>query len=72
MTWLTRPRRIALGTLLGVLVLSAAAVLAAPVVPYDIVYVRQPRYGNATNTTWPEVFHPARIDPGAYGAGSRR
>jgi hypothetical protein len=43
----------------------AAARQAAPVVPYDIVYVRQPRYGDSTNTTWPEVFHPARIDPGA-------
>jgi hypothetical protein len=36
-----------------------------PAVPYDIVYVRQARYGDNTNTTWPEVFHPARIDPGA-------
>ncbi|MCK7593530.1 hypothetical protein [Pseudomarimonas salicorniae] len=34
-------------------------------VGYDIVYVRQPRFGDGTNTTWPEVFHPARIDPGA-------
>ena len=42
-----------------------AAHQASPVVPYDIVYVRQPRYGDSTNTTWPEVFHPARIDPGA-------
>src|SRR5207253_9854592 len=46
-----------------------AAVLAAPaaaaVVPYDIVYVRQPRFGANSNTIWPEVFHPARIDPGA-------
>ncbi len=32
---------------------------------YDIVYVRQPRYGDDTNTTWPEVFHPGRLDPGA-------
>jgi len=29
------------------------------------VYVRQPRFGDLTNTTWPEVFHPAEIDPGA-------
>jgi len=35
------------------------------VVSYDIVYVRQPRYGDEVNTTWPEVFHPARLDPGA-------
>jgi hypothetical protein len=34
-------------------------------VTYDIVYVRQPRFGNNTNTTWPEVSHPGRIDPGA-------
>ncbi|MBL8142002.1 MAG: hypothetical protein JNM38_12865 [Acidobacteria bacterium] len=34
-------------------------------VDYDIVYVRQPRYGDARETTWPEVFHPGRIDPGA-------
>src|SRR5688572_27026698 len=34
-------------------------------VSYDIVYVRQPRLGDNTNTIWPEVFHPARLDPGA-------
>ena len=38
---------------------------AAPAVSYDIVYVRQPRFGDNTNTTWPEVFHPARLDAGA-------
>ncbi|MGH8172677.1 MAG: TolB family protein, partial [Rhodanobacteraceae bacterium] len=32
---------------------------------YDIVYVRQARFGDEINTTWPEVFHPARLDPGA-------
>ncbi len=32
---------------------------------YDIVYVRQPRFGDEINTRWPEVFHPALIDPGA-------
>jgi len=42
-----------------------AAALDALAVPYDIVYVRQPRFGDNTNTTWPEVFHPGRIDPGA-------
>jgi len=36
-----------------------------PVVNYDIVYVRQARYGDTANTIWPEVFHPARLDPGA-------
>ncbi len=34
-------------------------------VDYDIVYVRQVRFGDDTNTTWPEVFHPAKMDPGA-------
>jgi hypothetical protein len=39
--------------------------VSAVVLPYDIVYVRQPRFGDTTNTTWPEVSHPAAIDPGA-------
>jgi hypothetical protein len=34
-------------------------------VDYDIVYVRQPRFGDSGATIWPEVVHPARIDPGA-------
>ncbi len=38
---------------------------AATTLAYPIVYVRQPRFGDSTNTLWPEVFHPARIDPGA-------
>jgi hypothetical protein len=38
---------------------------AAGAVSYDIVYVRQPRFGDRTNTTWPKVAHPAKIDPGA-------
>ena len=44
-----------------------ATALAAPAaaVPYDIVYVRQPRFGDSVNTAWPEVAHPASIDPGA-------
>ncbi|MEM6573584.1 MAG: hypothetical protein AAF736_04895 [Pseudomonadota bacterium] len=32
---------------------------------YDIVYVRQPRFGDLINTIWPEVFHPGRLDAGA-------
>jgi hypothetical protein len=39
--------------------------LAAAARDYDIVYVRQPRYGDTTNTTWPEVAHPASLEPGA-------
>ena len=38
---------------------------AATVVSYDILYVRQPRDGDNTNTIWPEVFHPARLNAGA-------
>ncbi len=48
---------------LGSLVAAIASIASAA--SYDVVYVRQPRYGDTTNTTWPEVFHPARIDPGA-------
>ena len=46
-------------------ILDTRGIVNAAVVPYDIVYVRQPRFGDATNTTWPEVAHPAQIDPGA-------
>jgi hypothetical protein len=44
---------------------ALVAAAPAPAVPYDIVYVRQPRFGDNVNTTWPEVAHPASIDPGA-------
>src|SRR6186997_2665497 len=47
------------------LALLPSGLSATNAVPYDIVYVRQPRFGNNTNTTWPEIFHPASIDPGA-------
>ena len=46
------------------LLLSSITPLSA-VLNYDLVYVRQPRHGDSTNTMWPEVFHPARLDPGA-------
>ena len=57
-----RPSFAALG---AAFLVAFAAALGAQAVPYDIVYVRQARFGDNTNTTWPEVFHPARIDPGA-------
>ena len=38
---------------------------AAWAVNYDIVYVRQPRFGDAINADWPEVWNPAHIDGGA-------
>lgn len=44
---------------------SNLAFAATNPLPYDLIYVRQPRFGDNTNTTWPEVFHPARLDPGA-------
>jgi hypothetical protein len=59
-------RRDVRSALAGLVVLAMCLAPApAAAVTYDIVYVRQPRYGDNTNTTWPEVAHPARIDPGA-------
>ena len=52
----------------AVWVVLLALILPAPAraaVTYDIVYVRAPRFGNNENSTWPEIFHPARLDPGA-------
>ena len=57
-------RDISTAVLAAMLTLAATAPSAAAV-SYDIVYVRQPRFGDNTNTTWPEVAHPASIDPGA-------
>ncbi len=34
-------------------------------VDYDNVYVRQVRFGDSVNTTWPEIFHPAKMDAGS-------
>ena len=59
------PRALLLLVLCSSTVLGVPHDVPAATVPYDVVYVRQPRYGDATNTTWPEVFHPAQIDPGA-------
>ncbi|MEM9531749.1 MAG: hypothetical protein AAGA23_12585 [Pseudomonadota bacterium] len=52
-----------LSLLSGLLSLPSTAAAAPP--DYDIVYVRQVRFGDFTNTIWPEVFHPGRLDPGA-------
>src|SRR5882762_1737431 len=46
-------------------VTAVTASAATNVVPYDIIYVHQPRFGDNTNSLWPEVFHPARMDAGA-------
>lgn len=58
------PARVAAICTLAVTMLPLVASIAAART-YDIVYVRQPRYGDTTNTTWPEVAHPASLDPGA-------
>jgi hypothetical protein len=33
-------------------------------VPYDIIAVRAPRYGDTTGTSWPEVKYPYNSEPG--------
>jgi hypothetical protein len=43
--------------------MGAAALMAQPV-DYDIIYLKAPRYGDETNTKWPEVFHPVLMEPG--------
>ncbi len=35
------------------------------VVPYDIVYVHAPRYGDSSNTSWPDTTRPMQPDPAA-------
>lgn len=45
--------------------ISTVGAAAGQPVDYDIVYVRQPRYGDNVGTIWPEIFHPARAEPGA-------
>ncbi|GAB4580368.1 MAG: hypothetical protein Fur0022_31080 [Anaerolineales bacterium] len=50
--------------------LTRAAITSAPStpsglpIPYDLVYIRQPRNGDNEHIIWPEVFHPGRIEPG--------
>ncbi len=69
-------RRSFLATVLLARVLLATVLLAAELltgtglaaqaqVGYDIVYVRQIRNGDDVNTTWPEIFHPGRLEIGA-------
>ncbi|MBX3697546.1 MAG: hypothetical protein KF811_07035 [Dokdonella sp.] len=57
-----RPCSLLLTLVAGFAATSATALTARD---YDIVYVRQVRFGDNQNTIWPEVFHPARLDPGA-------
>jgi hypothetical protein len=46
------------------LLLTAASTFGAAV-DYAIVYVRAPRYGDSTNTRWPEVINAVQMEPGA-------
>jgi len=48
-----------------IIIVSPAIKAGTNPVDYDIVYVRQVRFGDDINTTWPEVFHPAKLDAGA-------
>ena len=48
-------------TFILLIVFPASATLP---VPYDLVYVRSPRYGDTTNIKWFEVFHPIHFEPG--------
>lgn len=48
-----------------VLALSLVPEAHGTPVDYDIVYVRQVRFGDDHNTEWPETFNPAKMDPGA-------
>src|SRR5262245_28662185 len=57
-------RSAALKSLVGI-ALALVFTAQAGVVNYDIVYIRAPRFGDNENSLWPEVFHPARLDPGA-------
>ena len=57
--------RFSLTAVSALLVLTAVDAMAQSIVPYDIVYVRAPRYGDEINTEWPEVFDPIQMEPGA-------
>jgi hypothetical protein len=49
----------------SLLIITSTAQAGSSPVDFDIVYVRQVRFGDLTNTLWPEIFHPARMDAGA-------
>jgi uncharacterized protein (TIGR03437 family) len=44
---------------------AKSAAQALPPLNYDIVYVRAPRYGDNTNTIWPEATTPLLPEPGS-------
>lgn len=47
------------------LILVSPLIAQQPVVDYDIVYVRAPRFGDTQYARLPEVFDPIKIEPGA-------
>ena len=66
--WIARPALGLACLLAGFSVVFASSPASAPLaagVDYDIVYVRQPRAGDNTQMTWPEVFHPGTLEPGS-------
>jgi hypothetical protein len=65
--WLARLWLVSLLALLALLTLQGAFnhAWAQASLTYDIVYVRAPRYGDATLTKWPEVFYPVQAEPGS-------
>ncbi len=44
---------------------TKTATIQPQAVTFDIVYVRQPRHGDDEQIHWPDVFHPARVEPGS-------
>jgi hypothetical protein len=45
--------------------LTTQAARPSAALAFDVVYVRQPRAGDAKNMRWPEVFHPVALEPGS-------
>ena len=58
-------RLAAVSLLLGAALVYEVAPFAQSGLGYDLVYVRAPRYGDTTNTKWPDVFNPFMIEKGS-------
>ncbi len=57
--------RMCCGALISLNVFSLFCEPTRADLPYDIVYVRAPRYGDVRNTRWPEIKDPVQMEPGA-------
>ena len=44
---------------------TSQSIQSLQAVDYDIVYVRQPRYGEEQQIKWPEAWNPAKVEPGS-------